>query len=158
MWSVLAFKDSHSDRSFKCSAELMLHICQTEKKTGRIQLLFTKILKWINIKGVSSRREQHIIILGKKIKHLSMTEKLLMILSLSTPWFPYLLTHFHINHTQSSSVVFSHDSEPLQILFLLLGQLPFPANYQSFKDQGPHSQEAFLTLFSVQAWPLYMHS
>lgn len=37
-------------------------------------------------------------------------------------------------------VLFSQDSESLQILFLFFGQLPLPANCQSFKDQGAHSQ------------------
>lgn len=60
-----------------------------------------------------------------------------MILSLSTPWFPHLLTLFHINHTQNSSVCI------LSWLWAFADSVPLawiaPISSQLLVIQGPRT-------------------
>lgn len=127
-----------------------LYIWHTVEMAGKIQCHLPKSLNEIKVKGkVQVGKFRQLAFFRKKIKHPYMTKKCLhpIIMSPSTlvflsaeslPYASHILPYIGL-------IPFSHDSEALQILFPLLGQLLFlsPPNQYTLKDQGSHSQTNF---------------
>lgn len=134
------FKDSHSDRNLNALVNWCCIYVTLKGRQAEFNYYSPKSSNEINVKGVyPSRERQETVFLEKdqttfydlKIPHDLVT------VYLDLP----ICQHSSIYITHRILVVlFSQDSESLQILFLFFGQLPLPANYQSFKDQGAHSQ------------------